>query len=121
MTVAHGAAVLAAKLNGIQEPKVKTISLSDVCPLSIGVEVLGGSLFVTIPRNTSLTTVQIVSNYVTASDWQTSAKIKVYEGEQRMARDNHWVGEFRLSNIPPKKSDEEGFNEIGRASCRERV
>lgn len=54
--------------------------LLDVCPLTLGIETVGGVMTKLIPRNTVVPTKksQIFS---TASDNQPTVTIKVYEGE----------------------------------------
>ena len=55
---------------------------------------------VLVPRNTAIPTKK-ASTFSTYTDNQTSVQIKIYEGERAMAKDNHLLGEFLLSNIPP--------------------
>uniref|UniRef100_A0A673WQL2 Endoplasmic reticulum chaperone BIP n=1 Tax=Salmo trutta TaxID=8032 RepID=A0A673WQL2_SALTR len=92
--VAYGAAVQAGVLSG--EDK-RDIALLDVCPLTLGIETVGGVMTKLIPRNTAVPTKksQIFS---TASD-----TIKVYEGNyiHLRLRDNHLLGTFDLTGIPP--------------------
>merc|ERR1719270_225300 len=53
-----------------------------------------------IPRNTAIpkTISQVFS---TAADNQHTVRIKVYEGERPMTEDNHFIGSFDLTGIPP--------------------
>lgn len=99
--VAIGAAIQAALYTEERNnTNLKGIKLLDVCPLSLGVEVLDESLNVLIPRNTQVP-VKKTRQYSTAEDNQTSIRISVFEGERHMAKDNHFLGEFILTGIPP--------------------
>merc|ERR1712008_458688 len=97
--VAYGAAVQACILSGADCGE-KGIVLLDVNPLSMGIETVGGVMSTIISRNTVVPTKkqQIFS---TAADNQESVTIKVYEGERPMTKDNHLLGSFDLTDIPP--------------------
>lgn len=98
--VAHGAAVLAAKLSGEGNKQVQNMVLVDVAPLSLGIESLGEIMNIVIPRNTSIPTKRekIVTTVV---DNQKEFLFLVYEGERARSKDNNLLGTFRLSDIPP--------------------
>ncbi|MGB9789664.1 MAG: molecular chaperone DnaK [Thermotoga caldifontis] len=96
--VAIGAAIQAAILAG--SAKDKDIVLVDVTPLTLGIEVKGGLMEPIIPRNTTIP-VRKSKIFTTAEDYQTEVEIRVYQGERAMARDNIFLGSFRLVDIPP--------------------
>ncbi|XP_076140198.1 endoplasmic reticulum chaperone BiP-like [Alosa pseudoharengus] len=95
--VAYGAAVQGGVLSGEDDAQVL---LLDVCALTLGIETMGGVMTKLIPRNSVVPTKksQIFS---TASDNQPSVTINVFEGERAMIKDNHLLGNFDLTGIPP--------------------
>merc|ERR1712004_94879 len=69
-------------------------------PLSLGIETVGGVMSKVIPRNTAIPTKKS-QVFSTAADNQETVTIKVYEGEWPMTKDNHLLGTFGLTGIPP--------------------
>lgn len=104
--VAIGASIQAYILLFKDDPFSKNITLLDVTPLSLGVELEGGIMNIVIPRNTNIP-IKESKMYSNSIDNETEVQIKVYEGEREFTKDNILIGEFELTNIDklPKGSN----------------
>lgn len=101
--VAHGAVIQAAML---MNPRAfANFKITDVVPLSLGLEALGDIMAVVIPRNTPIP-VQKSQLLDTVEDNQTSMRGTVYQGERKIATDNVKLGELRVDSIPKAKRGE---------------
>ena len=94
--VAVGAAVQAGVLQG----DVKDVLLLDVCPLSLGIETMGGVMTTLIEKNTTIPTKKS-QTFSTADDNQSAVTIHVLQGERKRSSDNKSLGQFNLEGIRP--------------------
>jgi len=95
--VAIGAAIQGGVLSGNVK---QDVLLLDVCPLSLGIETMGGVFTRIVDRNTTIPS-QKKQVFSTAADNQPAVTIRVLQGEREMAADNKEIGKFDLTNIPP--------------------
>jgi molecular chaperone DnaK len=113
LAVVMGAAIQGGILNEELSAE-KDILITDVCPYTLGVEVMDvvGGVPVTdvydviIPRNKTIPTVG-EKIYGTVIDNQEKVEIVVYQGDYKKASLNNFLGKFELSGIPRNKAFEE--------------
>ncbi|XP_019212786.1 endoplasmic reticulum chaperone BiP [Oreochromis niloticus] len=95
--VAYGTAVQAGVLS---REDTGDVVLLDVCPMTLGIETVGGVMNKLIHKNTVVSTKK-AQMFTTASDNQHTVTIKVYEGEHPSTKDNRLLATFDLTGIPP--------------------
>jgi heat shock protein 5 len=99
--VAYGAAVQGGVLCGADEETGGSgLLLIDRTPLTLGIETVGGVMTKIIPRGTVIPTKKS-QVFTTYQDQQSTVTISIFEGERPMVKDNHLLGKFDLTGIPP--------------------
>lgn len=97
----RGAALEGAVASGISDPFGSLDLLTiQATPLSIGIQA-DGSNFVAIIHQNTTTPVRKEQNFTTVHDNQAEALIFVYEGDEKTVEDNHLLGYFKITGIPP--------------------
>ncbi|RWR77713.1 heat shock protein 8 [Cinnamomum micranthum f. kanehirae] len=96
-----GAALEGAVASGVTDPSGSLDLLTiQATPLSLGTRVDGDGFIPIIHRNTIIPARKEML-FTTAHDNQTEALIAVYEGEGKKVEENHLLGYFKITGIPP--------------------
>ncbi|KAH9393649.1 Heat shock 70 kDa protein 1A [Tyrophagus putrescentiae] len=100
-TVAYGAAVQAAIINGNHTslPLLKSVYLPNATSLSLGLRTCDGAMKTVIERGTVFPLRKTVRLF-TITDNSSQIRFQVYEGERALAKNNYYLGELTLSHIP---------------------
>lgn len=91
LIIAQGCGMVAGIKSRSEE--VRDVLLSDICPFTLGMEVVGDEYSPIIERNTPLPASK-VNRYSAVNLGQEYIKINVYQGEQMTASKNYKLGSF---------------------------
>lgn len=107
--VAMGAAVQASLKQGHEA--VEDMVVTDVAPFSMGIatatimgrQQIEGLYTPVLERGTTIPASR-AQRFFTMSDSQSEIRVAVYQGEHSLCKDNSFLGEFIMGELPPKKA-----------------
>lgn len=99
-----------------QDKSINDVVLTDVCPYTLGIEVvteaggrmIGGVFSPILERNTTIP-VSSSEQYYTTSDDQKHVNIRVYQGESRQVRNNIYLGMLEV-DVPEDKAGHQAID-----------
>lgn len=97
LAVVHGAIYIAGKQSS---PQYQNIQITEACPHTIGVKILGDVICPLFHQGDSIPATQTL-DLRTAIYNQGSAQIDIYEGEYKMAKYNRLVTTLIINDLPP--------------------
>ena len=113
--VAMGAAVQAALKSG--NAAVEDLVATDVAPFTLGIEASSSfagerveGVFSPILERGTVIPASRVQRYVTVADWQKTIRVRVYQGEHSLCRDNQKLGEYEVTGIRSAAAGEESVD-----------
>jgi len=97
--VAMGAAIAGTEYGKERSRTAKNVEISDVVSCSMGVQIADGTLSKVIERNTKVPIAR-PRQYTNAGDFVEEVILPVFQGEEEMAKENEFLGEFWISIEP---------------------
>ena len=109
--VAEGASIMGGIIS--EEMAEEGLVITDVCPFTLGVRSVNfldmDIMSEIIPRNTTIPVTRS-EEFSTVANGQRQVRVEVYQGENPAASQNHYLGEFMLSGIPPAPAGKESVD-----------